>query len=87
MEKKFVSMVLAAFMLLVSLAFAEGTSIDVYNPLDEAVTRIEARCGEDSAAIDCSILHGEEKTLALPFAPTSLRAFTGEKEVCIYLHA
>ena len=69
------------------LAFAEGKTIDVYNPLDEAVTRIEARCGEDSAAIDCSILHGEEKTLALPFAATSLRAFTGEKEVCIYLHA
>ena len=69
------------------LAFAEGKTIEVYNPLDEAVTRIEARCGEDSAAIDCSILHGEKKTLALPFAPTSLRAFTGEKEVCIYLHA
>ena len=69
------------------LAFEEDKAIAVYNPLDEAVTRIEARCGKDSAAIDCCILHGEEKTLALPFAPTSLRAFTGEKEVCIYLHA
>ena len=69
------------------LAFAEGKTIEVYNPLDEAVTRIEARCGESSAAVDCCIQHGEEKTLALPFAPTSLRAFTGEKEVCIYLHA
>ena len=69
------------------LAFEEDKAIAVYNPLGEAVTRIEARCGKDSAAIDCCILHGEEKTLALPFAPTSLRAFTGEKEVCIYLHA
>lgn len=69
------------------MAFADGKSIELYNPLDEAITRIEARCGDESAAIDCSILHDEEKKLALPFAPASLRAFTGEKEVCIYLHA
>ena len=68
------------------MAFAEGAQIDLYNPLDDAVTRIEANDGEKSAAVEMNIPHNGEVTAQLPFAPKTLRAFAGDKEVCIYLH-
>ena len=67
------------------LAFPTEGGIDVHNPLEEAVTRIDARRGEECVSIDCTIQPGEEKNVGLPFAPEGLRAFTGEKEVSIYL--
>ncbi len=67
------------------LAFPAEGGIDVHNPLEEAVTRMEARRGEEWVSIDCTIQPGEEKHVPLAFAPEGLRAFTGEKEVSIYL--
>lgn len=67
------------------LAFPAEGGVDVHNPLEEAVTRMAARCGEEWVTIDCAIQPGEEKRVALPFAAECLRAFTGEKEVSIYL--
>ena len=68
-----------------ALAFLTEGGVDLYNPLDAAITRVEAACGEASAAIDCNILPGEEKPIALPFVPDGLRVFTGNKEGCVYL--
>ena len=67
------------------LAFPAEGGIDVHNPLEEAVTRMEARRGEAWVSIDCTIQPGEEKNVPLAFAPEGLRAFTCEKEVSIYL--
>jgi len=67
------------------LAFLADGGIDVHNPLEEAVTRIDARRGEEWVSIDCIIQPGEEKNVPLAFEPEGLRAFTGEKEVSIYL--
>ena len=67
------------------LAFPAEGGIDVHNPLEEAVTRMAARMGEEWVTIDCAIQPGEEKHVALPFAAECLRAFAGEKEVSIYL--
>ncbi len=67
------------------LAFPAEGGIDVHNPLEEAVTRMAARRGEEWVGIDCTIQPGEEKNVPLAFAPEGLRAFTGEKEVSIYL--
>jgi len=67
------------------LAFPAEGGIDVHNPLEEAVTRIDARHGEEWVSIDFTIQPGEEKNVPLAFAPEGLRAFTGEKEVSIYL--
>ena len=68
-----------------AMAFPCDGGVSLYNPLDEAITRVEAQGGGESAAIECSILPGEEKTVPLPFAPQTLRVFTGDKESCVYL--
>ncbi len=68
-----------------AMAFPCEGGVSLYNPLDETVTRVEALRGGGSAAIECSILPGEEKTVPLPFAPQTLRVFTGDKESCVYL--
>ena len=67
------------------LAFPAEGGIDAHNPLDNAVTRIDARQGDAWVTVDCTIQPGEEKHLPLDFAPEGLRAFTGDKEVSIYL--
>ena len=67
------------------LAFPSEGGIDMHNPLEEAVTHIDARCGDEWIPIDCTIQPGEEKHLPLSCAPDCLRAFTGDKEVSIYL--
>ena len=69
-----------------ALAFAEGSKVDLHNPLDNEITRIDAVRGDETVQLACSVLPGEEKSIALPFAPQTLRAHTGDKEVCIYLH-
>ncbi len=69
-----------------ALAFAEGSKVDLHNPLDSEITRIDAVRGDETVQLACSVLPGEEKSIALPFAPQTLRAHTGDKEVCIYLH-
>ena len=68
------------------MAFQEDGKVDLFNPLDDAITRIEVINGEQSAEIEVSIPHNGEAAVALPFAPQTLRAFAGDKEVCIYLH-
>ena len=68
------------------LAFAEGAQLDLYNPLYEEITRIEVIAGDKTAQVSVSIPHNGEAAAALPFAPDALRAFAGDKEVCIYLH-
>ncbi len=68
-----------------ALAFPTDGGIDLYNPLEEAITRVEALRGEETTVIECSVLPGEEKAIALPFAPDALRVFTGDKEGCVYL--
>ena len=68
------------------LAFQEGAQLELFNPLDDEITRIEVIAGDNAAPVAVSIPHNGEATIALPFAPESLRAFAGDKEVCIYLH-
>ena len=68
-----------------ALAFPTEGGISLYNPLDAAITRVEALRGEESAAVECSVLPGEEKAIALPFAPDTLRVFMNDKEGCVYL--
>ena len=68
-----------------AMAFPTEGGIDLYNPLDAAISRVEALRGNESAVIECSVLPGEEKAIALPFAPKTLRVFMGDKEGCVYL--
>jgi len=68
------------------MAFADGAQLNVYNPLDEEITRIEAAGEGQSAEMAVSLPHNAEAAIQLPFVPTALRAFAGDREVCIYLH-
>ena len=68
------------------LAFQEGAQLELFNPLDDEITRIEVIAGDNAAPVAVSIPLNGEATIALPFAPESLRAFAVDKEVCIYLH-
>ena len=68
-----------------AMAFPCDGGVSLYNPLDASITRVEALWGGESTAVDCCVLPGEEKTIALPFAPDTLRVFTGDKEGCVYL--
>ena len=68
-----------------AMAFPCDGGISLYNPLDAAITRVEARRGGESAAVVCSVFPGEEKSISLPFVPEGLRVFTGDKEGCVYL--
>lgn len=70
-----------------AMAFADGSSIDLYSPLAATITRIEVRRGDEGVTVECGVLPGEEKTIRLPFEAAALRAFASEKEVCIYLYA
>lgn len=70
-----------------AMAFADGSPIDLYSPLAATTTRIEVRRGDEGVTVECGVLPGEEKTIRLPFEAAALRAFAGEKEICIYLHA
>ncbi len=57
----------------------------ICNPVDTTITLLKALRGNERASVECSVLPGEEKTIKLPFEAEALRAFSGEKEVCIYL--
>lgn len=68
-----------------ALAYAREKSLAVYNPLDAAITRVEAVQGGENIPLACAIAPGQEHTFLLPFAAESLRIFAGEREQCVYL--
>lgn len=68
-----------------AMAFASGNSLSVYNALKVNIDRVTALNGEDAFSITETILPGEEKTFPLPFRSESLRIFSGDEELCVYL--
>ena len=68
-----------------AMAFASGNSLALYNALKVNIDRATALNGEDAYSITETILPGEEKTFPLPFRCESLRIFSGDEELCVYL--
>jgi len=67
-----------------ALAFVKENTLCVYNALEEAVTRVMA-VGSTETVLDGEIAPGAEASMTVPEAPYYVRAFAGDKEVCVYL--
>ncbi len=65
------------------MARAEGGCLWLYNPLLAPVTAVTA--GGKRLPLDTPLPEGEETSVPIDGAPKNLRAFAGEKEVCVYL--
>ena len=55
----------------------------LYNPLPAPVTAVTA--GGKRLPLDTPLPEGEETSVPIDGVPKNLRAFAGEKEVCVYL--
>ncbi len=65
------------------MARAEDGRLWLYNPLPVPVTAVAA--DGKQLPLDTPLLEGEERTVPIAEALKNLRAFAGEKEVCVYL--
>ena len=65
------------------MAHADGGRLWLYNPLPAPVTAVMA--SERRLPLDTPLMEGEEKSVPIAVSSKNLRAFTGEKEVCVYL--
>ncbi len=65
------------------MAFAEGRSLRIFNPLEAPLCSLTD--GDDPIPLDTPILPGEERMLRLSARPDRLKAFTAAGEVCVYL--
>ncbi len=66
------------------MAYRNGRSLKVYNATEGTVTGIAAACGENTAERQTELKPGAEICWELPFAPDCVRAFCGEKEICVF---
>ena len=66
-------------------AYQNGSKLCVYNALTQPVTRIEAKCGEETLRVETTIEPGAETCISLPAAPLTVRAYTPQAETCVYL--
>ena len=68
-----------------AFALAEEKSLCLCNALEEEITGVSVRAGDENILLDKRIASGEEACFRLPFCAESVRVFTGEKESCVYL--
>jgi hypothetical protein len=52
--------------------------------MEGSITRLAIQRGDRCAEIDETIAAGEEAVLTLPFEPESVRAYQGEREICVH---
>ena len=65
-------------------AFTAGRGATLTNPLAGPVTRVLFSAPGAQADMPVDIPQDGQQTVSLPFAPASVRAFCGEREVCVY---
>ena len=68
-----------------ALAFADGERLTVYNPLNEAITRVTTESGGEALAWDCRIEPDTAVTFDCKVIPEWLRVFAADEERCVYL--
>lgn len=62
-----------------------GDRLTVADPTDEPITELEMSGAGETRRVKLVIPPGEKTDIPLPFAADTLRAWSGEKEVCAYL--
>ena len=68
-----------------ALAFADAERLTVYNPLNEAITRITRESGGETLTWDCRIEPATAVTFDCKGIPERLRVFADDEERCVYL--
>ena len=66
-------------------AAVKADSLTVVNPTDVPVTELEISNAAETQRVKVLIAPGERAEKPLPFAADTLRAWSGEKEICAYL--
>ena len=66
------------------MAYSTGRGLTVYNAAEETVTGIAVSCGEETIKRQTELEPGGEIWLELPSAPDCVRAFCGEREICVF---
>ena len=65
-------------------AVSSGRKLNVCNTMEGSITRLAIQRGDRSADIEETVAAGEEAVLTLPFEPESVRAYQGEREICVH---
>jgi len=68
-----------------AMAYRNGRGLTVYNATECTITGIAASCGSENEKWQTELAPGSEKQFCLPFTADTVRAFSGEQEICIYM--
>ncbi len=66
------------------MAVSSGRKLNVYNALENSITRLTVHRGDHSAELEETIAPGAETVFTLPFEPETVRVYQGEREVCVH---
>ena len=66
------------------MAVSSGRKLNVYNALESGITRLMVHRGENHAELEETVAPGAETVFTLPFEPETVRAYQGEREVCVH---
>ena len=53
--------------------------------MDGGITRLTVQRGDRSVELEKTVLSGTETVFTLPFEAETVRAYQGEREVCVHL--
>ena len=67
------------------MAVSAGRKLHIYNAMDGGITRLTAQRGDRSVELEETVLSGTETVFTLPFEAETVRAYQGEREVCVHL--
>jgi len=67
------------------MAVSSGRKLHIYNAMDSGITRLTAQCGDRSVELEETVLAGAKTVFTLPFEAETVRAYQGEREVCVHL--
>ena len=68
-----------------AMAYRNGRGLTVYNATECTITGVAASCGSENEKWQTELAPGSEKQFCLPFTADTVRAFSGEQEICIYM--
>lgn len=66
------------------MAISSGRKLNVYNALENGITRLTVQRGNQSAELEETVAPGAEAVFTLPFEPESVRVYQGSREVCVH---
>ena len=67
------------------MAVSAGRKLHIYNAMDGGITWLTVQRGDRSVELEETVLSGAETVFTLPFEVETVRAYQGEREVCVHL--